>query len=187
VKDPVAQIILIGWVVFWLGWVMAAANVTGGQRNWNRYAGIRLVLVVVMVTVVVATVRGRHGPHDAALTGPAAKSIGLALWVLGLGFAVWARVHIGRNWGTPMSRKEDPDLVTSGPYRRVRHPIYSGIVFAMIGTAVAVSLYWLILAALFGAYFAYSARVEERYLVERFPEAYPAYQRTSKMLIPFIF
>jgi protein-S-isoprenylcysteine O-methyltransferase Ste14 len=45
---------------------------------------------------------------------------------LGLGFAIWARVHIGRNWGTPMTQKDEPELVTSGPYHLVRHPIYSG-------------------------------------------------------------
>ncbi|WP_034271035.1 methyltransferase family protein [Actinospica robiniae] len=182
-KGPVAQIILVGWAVFWIGWLLAAANVKRGQVSWNRYAGIRLVLVV----IVVAVVRARHGVDDATLKGAVPKGIGLALWALGLGLAVWARVYIGRNWGTPMSRKEDPELVTTGPYRRVRHPIYSGIVLAMIGTAVAISLYWLIVAALFGVYFAYSARAEERYMTEQFPEAYPAYQRSSKMLIPFIF
>ena len=49
---------------------------------------------------------------------------------MGLGFAIWARVHIGRNWGTPMTQRDDPELVTSGPYRFVRHPIYSGILVA---------------------------------------------------------
>lgn len=182
-KGPVAQVILIGWAVFWLGWLLAAANVKRGQVNWNRYAGIRLVLVV----VIVAVVHGRHGADEAAVKSAAAKGIGLVLWALGLGLAVWARVYIGRNWGTPMSRKEDPELVTTGPYRRVRHPIYSGIVLAMIGTAVALTLYWLIVAALFGVYFTYSARAEERYMTEQFPDAYPAYQQSSKMLIPFIF
>ena len=182
-KGPVAQVILVGWAVFWIGWLLAAANVKRGQVSWNRYAGIRLVLVVLIVVLV----RGRYGADDAVLKGAVPKGVGLALWVLGLGLAVWARLYIGRNWGTPMSRKDDPELVTTGPYRRVRHPIYSGIVLAMIGTAVAISLYWLIVAALFGAYFGYSARAEERYLTETFPEAYPAYQRSSKMLIPFVF
>jgi protein-S-isoprenylcysteine O-methyltransferase Ste14 len=109
------------------------------------------------------------------------------LYVLGLGLAVWARVYIGRNWGTPMSRKQDPELVTSGPYRMVRHPIYSGIILASIGTAVAISLYWLIVAALFGAYFIYSALQEERFMAEQFPNTYPEYKRSTKMLIPFVF
>ncbi len=104
-----------------------------------------------------------------------------------LGFAVWARVHIGRNWGTPMTQKDEPELVTSGPYHRVRHPIYSGILVAGVGTAVALNWLWLAAVALAGVYFLYSATVEERYLTERFPDTYPLYKRSTKMLLPFIF
>ena len=63
-----------------------------------------------------------------------------------------------------MSQKDDPDLVTSGPYRLVRHPIYSGILVAGVGTAVALSWAWLIAVALAGVYFVYSATIEERNL-----------------------
>jgi protein-S-isoprenylcysteine O-methyltransferase Ste14 len=85
-----------------------------------------------------------------------------------------------------MSEKADPELVTSGPYRRVRHPIYSGLILAMVGTAIAVSWYWLIAGGLTGAYFIFSATREERYMSGVFPDAYPAYKDTSKMLIPFV-
>ena len=183
-KGTVALVILIGWAVFWVGWLLAATRVKRGQTRWSGYAGVRLLLAV----VIIVSVRGaRHGATAAAVTGPAPKAVGLTLWALGLALAVWARVYIGRNWGTPMSHKEDPELVTSGPYRFVRHPIYSGIILAMLGTAVALTLYWLIAAALLGAYFIYSAKAEERYMTEQFPEAYPAYKRKSKMLIPFVF
>lgn len=87
----------------------------------------------------------------------------------------------------PMSEKADPELVTTGPYRSVRHPIYSGIILAMIGTAIAVSLYWLIAVALIGAYFIYSAVMEERHMASVFPDAYPKYKRSTKMMIPFTF
>ncbi len=119
--------------------------------------------------------------HDPWLQG-----IGLAIFVLGLALAVWARMYIGRNWGMPMSEKADPELVTTGPYSTIRHPIYSGIILAMVGTAVAVSLYWLIAVALLGAYFLYSAVMEERYMADVFPDAYPRYKQSTKMLIPFI-
>ena len=112
---------------------------------------------------------------------------GLVLFALGLGFAVWARLHLGRNWGTPMSQKLEPELVTSGPYRLVRHPIYSGILVAGIGTVVALSRLWLTIVALAGIYFLYSARVEEQYLMREFPDDYPPYTRSTKMLVPFIF
>ena len=77
--------------------------------------------------------------------------------------------------------------MTTGPYRRVRHPIYSGIILAMVGTALAVSWYWLIAVGVLGAYFVYSADIEERYMTALFPDAYPAFKRSTKMLIPFVF
>ena len=86
-----------------------------------------------------------------------------------------------------MSEKADPELVTTGPYSIVRHPIYSGIILAMVGTTIAVSAYWLVAVFLLGAYFIYSAAMEERYMAELFPEAYPRYKQSTKMLIPFIF
>lgn len=106
--------------------------------------------------------------------------------MVGLGFAVWARLRIGRNWGSPMTQKIEPELVTSGPYRLVRHPIYSGILAAGVGTAVALSWSWLVVTALAAIYFVYSATVEERFLAERFPDSYPGYKRATKMLVPFL-
>jgi protein-S-isoprenylcysteine O-methyltransferase Ste14 len=103
-----------------------------------------------------------------------------------LGFAIWARVDIGRNLGTPMTQKDEPELVTSGPYHLVRHPIYSGILVVGAGTAVALSWLWLTAVALAGVYFVYSATVEEHYLTEQFPDTYPVYKRSIKMLVPFI-
>jgi protein-S-isoprenylcysteine O-methyltransferase Ste14 len=85
-----------------------------------------------------------------------------------------------------MKQKDEPELVTSGPYHLVRHPIYSGILAAGIGTAVALSWLWLTAVALAGVYFLYSAMVEELYLTDRFPDTYPVYKRSTKMLVPFI-
>jgi protein-S-isoprenylcysteine O-methyltransferase Ste14 len=77
--------------------------------------------------------------------------------------------------------------VTSGPYHLVRHPIYSGILVAGAGTALALNWLWLIAVALAGVYFVYSATAEERYLTEQFPDRYPTYTRSTKVLLPFIF
>lgn len=86
----------------------------------------------------------------------------------------------------PMSRKESPELVTTGPYALVRHPIYTGIVLAMLGSALAQSLFWLAPLALGGAYFTYSARSEERLMTEQFQDQYPPYKKRTKMFVPFI-
>jgi protein-S-isoprenylcysteine O-methyltransferase Ste14 len=86
-----------------------------------------------------------------------------------------------------MSEKVDAELVTTGPYRYIRNPIYSGIILATIGTSVAISWYWLVAVVLMGAYFIYSANVEEQTMLRLFPNTYPEYKRSTKMLIPFIF
>jgi protein-S-isoprenylcysteine O-methyltransferase Ste14 len=179
----VELVFLVGWAVFWLGWIAAAVWTKPGQLQWGRPVGARLVIVVVVVVLSRLRVLRGH-----ALTGdPWLQGVGLALFVGGLALAVWARAYIGRNWGTPMSQKTDPELVTSGPYRWVRHPIYSGIILAMIGTAVGLSPAWLVPVVILGGYFVYSATREERYMTERFPETYPVYKRSTKMLIPFLF
>lgn len=180
----VELVFAIGWGVFWLYWLLAAVSSKKGRFAWSREARIRvLIVVVVFVLVRLGVFRGNHAVH----TDPWREAVGLVLFGLGLAFAVWARVHIGRNWGHPMSQKKEPELVTSGPYRLVRHPIYSGILTAGTGTALALSWFWLVVVGLAGIYFIYAATVEERYMTGQFPDAYPEYKSHSKMLVPFVF
>jgi protein-S-isoprenylcysteine O-methyltransferase Ste14 len=178
-------VVTVGWIAFWLYWLLAATTAKAGTNRWTRFAGFRIAIIIIVVLLVrLRVLKGHFGA--AATTDPLLWGIGLAAFALGLGLAVWARVYIGRNWGMPMTQKAEPELVTTGPYHRVRHPIYSGIILAMIGTAIAVSVYWLVAVALLGGYFIYSATREERYLTEQFPETYPAYKASTKMLVPFI-
>jgi len=86
-----------------------------------------------------------------------------------------------------MSEKVDAELVTTGPYRYIRNPIYSGIILAAIGTAVAVSWYWLVAVVFMGTYFSYSATVEARTMERLFPNDYPPYKHATKMVIPLVF
>jgi protein-S-isoprenylcysteine O-methyltransferase Ste14 len=175
-------VLAVGWAAFWLYWLLAALGTKRGRVSWGREIRIRIVLAAIIIG---ATRLGAFRGHQLH-TDPVRESVGLALWAAGLAFAIWARLAIGRNWGTPMSRKREPELVTSGPYRLVRHPIYSGIILAGLATALALSWWWLVVAGLAGIYFLYSATVEERYLAEQFPDGYPAYRRSTKMLVPFI-
>jgi protein-S-isoprenylcysteine O-methyltransferase Ste14 len=175
-------VIFAGWIAFWVYWLVAAANVKAGRTRWGRFAGIRVVSILIVLLLL--RLRVLHG--DKVTHNPLLQGIGLAVFVLGLALAVWARIHIGRNWGMPMSEKVDTQLVTTGPYRYVRHPIYSGIILAAIGTSIAASVFWLVAVVLIGAYFIYSAVMEEHHMTEVFPDDYPAYRNSTKMLIPFI-
>jgi protein-S-isoprenylcysteine O-methyltransferase Ste14 len=179
----VELVFVLGWTAFWLYWLIAAFSMKRGHISWSRELRIRaLIVVVVIVLIHLGVFR-----HRAINTDPWRAAFGLLLFAFGLGFAIWARIHIGRNWGGPMTRKDEPELVVSGPYRLVRHPIYSGILVAGAATAVALSWMWLIAVVLAGVYFGYSAIVEEGYLTEQFPETYPTYKRSTKMLVPFLF
>ena len=190
---PIIFVIGIGWVVFWVGWLIAAFTAKSsrgrpGQFGW--FAIGRIALIVVVILAVHRSLNGHslsgHGALSAT-TDAALAGVGLALWVAGLALAVWARLYIGRNWGMPMTRREEPELVTTGPYRFIRHPIYTGIIGALAGTALATSLYALIAVAVLFAYFAFSAYREESFLAREFPGAYPAYRARTKMLVPFVF
>jgi protein-S-isoprenylcysteine O-methyltransferase Ste14 len=175
-------VILVGWLAFWIYWLAASADAKAGTTRWGRFAGLRIGIILVVLLLL----RLRLAKGHAAVSNPWLWGIGLAHFVLGLALAVWARIYIGRNWGMPMSTKEEPELVTTGPYHAIRHPIYSGMILAMIGTAIAVSWYWVIAVGVLGAYFLYSAVHEERYMTEQFPATYPDYKRSTKMLVPFI-
>jgi protein-S-isoprenylcysteine O-methyltransferase Ste14 len=179
----VELVFAVVWAAFWLYWLVAAFSMKRGRVPWSRELGIRAVLAVIVILLIRLGAFRDHGLN----TDPWRAGLGLVLFALGLGFAIWGRLNIGRNWGTPMTQKNDPELVTSGPYHLVRHPIYSGVLVAGVGTAVALSWMWLIAVVLAGIYFVYSATVEERFLTEQFPDTYPAYKRSTKMLVPFVF
>jgi protein-S-isoprenylcysteine O-methyltransferase Ste14 len=176
-------VILVCWVAFWIYWFASAVRAKAGRTRLGRFAGFRIAIALVILLLVRA---GAFRGH-VTTNSPWLQGIGLAIFLGGLALAIWARRYLGRNWGSPMSEKVDPELVTSGPYRSIRHPIYTGLILALVGTSLAISLYWLVIAALAAAYFIYSAFMEERYMTARFPDSYPRYKASSKMLIPYIF
>jgi protein-S-isoprenylcysteine O-methyltransferase Ste14 len=168
------------WLVFWFYWIASAASSKESVRSgWRpRLAGVSAVGVFVIAAVLRD---GSLAVHSLIL-----GAIGALLFACGIALAVWARLHLGRNWGMPMSQRAEPELVTSGPYRLVRHPIYSGLLTATLGTALVDNLLGLIVVAVLVAYFYYCGTVEERNLAATFPTAYPEYRSRTKMLIPFL-
>jgi protein-S-isoprenylcysteine O-methyltransferase Ste14 len=177
---PLKLVIDCAWIVFWIYWLASAStgkeSVAGGWRT--RLTGVSSVGIFLIAGVLRD---GRLAVHSVVL-----GVIGAVLFACGIGLAVWARLHLGRNWGMPMSQRLEPELVTSGPYRFVRHPIYTGLLTAMLGTALVNNLLGLIVVAVLVPYFYYCGTVEERNLAATFPEAYPEYKTRTKMLIPFL-
>jgi protein-S-isoprenylcysteine O-methyltransferase Ste14 len=168
------------WIAFWIYWLASAASskqsVRGGRRR--QLTGITVILVFAIAGVL------RGG--SLAVPSVILAASGALLFAGGIALSVWARLHLGRNWGMPMTQRAEPELVTSGPYRFVRHPIYSGLLTAMLGTALVDNLLGLIVVAVLVGYFYYSGTVEERNLSATFPQAYPEYKSRTKMLIPFL-
>ena len=173
-------VVVIIWIVFFAYWLISAIGAKEGTGARRRIPlnGVTAIAVIVLLRLF------RGG--NLAVHSPVLGAVGAVIFVAGIVFAVWARVILGRNWGMPMTEKSEPELVTSGPYRRVRHPIYTGLLAALLGTALVTNLLGLAIVAILVAYFYYCAAVEEKNLTATFPTAYPAYRSTTKMLIPLV-
>jgi protein-S-isoprenylcysteine O-methyltransferase Ste14 len=133
-------------------------------------------------------------PKLSGIHGSGATPISVALAIFGdilcitsILFAIWARLTLGRNWsGVVATVKDDHELVQSGPYAFVRHPIYTGFLFAMVGTALATGTIASYLAPMVGLVgFLLRIRIEEALMTAQFPNAYPEYKLRTKSLIPF--
>lgn len=175
----------LGLTAYWAVSAVGAKRSLDSRQAWKEI-GLRLI-VVALVLILLAVPPVRHAFRDLQSYQAQSAVLGIAGVVLcaaGVGLAVLARLYLGRNWGLPVSRKENPELVTKGPYGYVRHPIYIGIILAMLGTAIGGSAFWVVPLVLFGGYFAYSARREEKIMIAQFPEQYPAYMRRTRMLLP---
>jgi protein-S-isoprenylcysteine O-methyltransferase Ste14 len=191
-------IILVSWAAFLLVWVISAffvkQDVRGGgyAAAWQRYWVLRLAAAALVIFVAVRLGR-RAGSSGAVLfshpifTPPLALGwIGAALTAIGIGFAIWARVNLGRNWSSRPTVKEQHELVTTGPYAYVRHPIYSGIMLAALGTALVTSIFGIGMLIFISIFFALRMNKEEKIMLELFPEQYPEYQKHTKRLVPFL-
>lgn len=119
---------------------------------------------------------------------PVVSAIGLALTVAGAAFTLWARFTIGRNWSGAITVKADHELMTGGPYAIVRHPIYSGLLLTLLGTAFVVGeIPGLLAVALAFVAWKWKSLTEEQVMTEQFGERYLDYKRRVKALIPFVF
>ena len=192
-------IILSSWAVFLLVWGVTAFSVKRDVRGhgfasvWSSAWPLRLLLALALIAAAFrtgASARSGRGvfTRRAALFVPSAALgwAAAALVVIGIAFAIWARVVLGRNWSPRPSVKEEHELVTTGPYEYVRHPIYTGMLLAAFGTALTGS--WFAIGVLIVASALFLSRIprEEKIMLNLFPNAYPAYQAETKRLIPLV-
>src|SRR6266481_8772834 len=187
---PLALDIISGcWVVFITVWLLAAASTK--RTVYRESRAQRLRYWVLLVISYLLLLYGRELPYPLNLRViPRATPIACAaafLCVAGLGFALWARVTLGRNWSGVVTLKEGHELVQRGPYRFVRHPIYTGVLIMFFAT----SLVQLQLAGFAGvllmfAIFWIKLDREETLMLRQFPELYAAYQQGVKRIIPFV-
>ena len=112
---------------------------------------------------------------------------GVAVTMAGLAIAIWARFYLGANWSATVTLKQGHELIRSGPYSVVRHPIYSGLLLAMLGTAIYVGeIRGLFAVALATWAWKMKSRVEESFMESEFGDRYVAYRREVKGLVPFL-
>ncbi|HLK51064.1 MAG TPA: isoprenylcysteine carboxylmethyltransferase family protein [Bryobacteraceae bacterium] len=183
------SVIGAAWLMFFAYWWLSAIGVKKNvrRRSLRWEAGFRIVAVAVIVAL------SRIPGNRAFFEGRAPAAIdtteiaaGLIIAFAGFALAVWARVHLGRNWGMPMSFKEGHELVTGGPYGYVRHPIYTGMLLAMFGSALVTGPVWLLIFVGMAIYCVHSARTEEQLMLQAFPEQYRHYKQRTKAFIPFV-
>jgi protein-S-isoprenylcysteine O-methyltransferase Ste14 len=178
------------WLLFLLIWCVAALRTK--RTSWRAPYSTRVQqMIFILAGAYLLANRSAFAPTlDRALypMTPAVALFGLLLVLSGIAFSVWARFILGTNWSGMVTLKDDHTLVRSGPYRFVRHPIYSGILLALIGSAFQLGLVRGFLGVvLFAIGFWFKLRVEEQLMTEHFGEQYVAYRREVKALVPFVF
>ena len=183
-----ARLIAAIWVIWFVFWRFAARAAKRVEQQES--IGSRLAYLVPML-IVIALVMWRNWPGwlGAQLNGGWSEYwMGVAMLVLGLFLAVWARKTLGDNWSGRVSVKSGHELVRSGPYRWIRHPIYTGVLLGLLGTAFASGK----LSGYLGALLALGAlvhklRIEERWMLTHFGDSYRDYRRASSALVPFLY
>jgi protein-S-isoprenylcysteine O-methyltransferase Ste14 len=178
----------LAWAAYW--WVLAR-RVKATQRQESLYSRLAFVVPVLLAGgLLFFSVPGIPALNEHFLPqapGRVWVGIGAALNLVGLSLAVWARGILGRNWSGVVTIKEDHELITGGPYRMVRHPIYTGLLLAFVGLALARGEWRGILGVFIAAgAFWRKLKVEERWMLERFGDKYQSYSQRVSALIPFV-
>ena len=176
------------WGIWLLGWLISAgatARTVAEQPASSRLTHSLFIWIGAFLLFFRRS--GLDGLTRPLLRAPWVSWVGVALVAIGLAFAGWARFHLGRFWSGWVTLKEDHAIVRTGPYGIVRHPIYTGLLLAFAGTALAQTT----LAAVVGFVLVViglriKIRQEERLLTDHFGAAYDAYRADVRALIPYV-
>jgi protein-S-isoprenylcysteine O-methyltransferase Ste14 len=177
------------WLIFVAVWLLAAISTKRSVYRESRSQ--RLRYSILLIAGYFLLIRGHRLPYPLnAGVIPRLQIIawaGVILCVAGLSFCIWARATLGRNWSGTITLKEGHELIERGPYRLVRHPIYTGLIAMFLGTVMvlghAAGIAGLVLVFVS---FWIKLREEERIMLRQFPNQYAAYQQRVKRIIPFV-
>jgi protein-S-isoprenylcysteine O-methyltransferase Ste14 len=175
------------WLIFLLYWLLSSRSVkptqerVGGIGGYWHYVSVALVVLLFNVPVYPLTLS--LVPHSAGIA-----ILGSVFAIGGLAIAIAARRTLASNWSGSVTFKRDHELITTGIYQYVRHPIYTGVLLMLLGTALLVGT----LGAMIGFLvlfitFWFKLKQEEALMERHFPREYPAYKRRVKALIPYVF
>ena len=177
------------WIVFVLYWQIKAADTKATQRLEPVASRILRVLIF-LIAISLLSIPHIPLPWLYVQLWPQGYWpfwLGAALTVAGLLFAVWAREHLGRNWSRSVTIKQGHELITTGPYAVVRHPIYTGILVGFLGMAIAISqVRGFVVVVLIFIVFWLKFRMEEEWMRSQFGETYATYARRTSALVPYI-
>src|SRR5467141_2613307 len=177
------------WILFGLYWLVSALKrkKTKVRETWIQRS--RYVLPLVGAWYLLARPEAHYGWLGARFVPaqPAVEWIGVLLTAAGVAIAFWARWHLGTNWSGVVTLKEDHELIRTGPYRAIRHPIYTGILLALLGTIVAAgAVRGLLALAIARVSFYWKARREESFLKQEFGERFGMHAKETGMFLPKI-
>lgn len=178
------------WLVLTLVWIVSALRTKRTVKSQSDAAQLLYTVILVVGVLMIFAKQSGIPWLDRQLfpvTVPIALA-GLLVVLVGVAFSIWARLMLGSNWSNRVTVKEDHTLVRTGPYRIVRHPIYSGILLGMLGSALqrgGIRCFAGVLIC--GLSFWLKTRAEERFMVQSFGEEYLQYRHKVKALAPFLF
>jgi protein-S-isoprenylcysteine O-methyltransferase Ste14 len=177
------------WVVWVIGWMIFGLRTKRVLRSESAASRL-LHLIPLLLGIILLTFQRAGGPLLAMRVYPQTPWsfwIGAALVAVGLIFTAWARIHLAGNWSGTVTLKQDHTLTRTGPYRLVRHPIYTGLLIAILGSAIATAEWrGLVAFALVTLSFLRKLIVEERFLTTQFGDAYARYRAEVPALIPWM-